>query len=357
MENQNVRALFGGNLPETVDFDFAVVTGAKGFIGSRLVRTLRDVYDVRVLAVDTKFKDYRIVKDESEIEMAGDVSTKYGIEAVLNEVKFQNDDARPVDRAVIFHLAAHTSNDPVLPAESMRLNAWAPAALYRAFCDFSSTRFVFASSFGVYGKCLIGSAVNEDQRWALTPITDYGRSKLMAEHALEAETLCGNRPPVTALRFSNVVGIGRQFPGGRTEDPGAGIFKALIDVLSGKSPKLTLPPPVFGTSKGYPYRDFVHVSDVVAALVRASSCTGRFRAINVCMGMSRSISDVAELAGVEFTSDGSYDGRFNAAYSRGSTALMYNALGACHMISLNSAVSEIVEEVNARRLAGTSAVQ
>lgn len=298
MENQNVRALFGGNLPETVDFDFAVVTGAKGFIGSRLVRTLRDVYNVRVLAVDTEFECYRVVKDDSEIEMDADVSTKYGIDAVLNEVKFQNDDARPINRAVIFHLAAHTSNDPVLPAESMRLNAWAPAALYRRFCDFSSCGFVFASSFGVY-KCPVGAAVKEDQRWALSPITDYGRSKLMAENALEAESFANpNGPPITALRFSNVVGVGKLFPGGRTEDPKAGIFKALIDVLSKKNPHLVLPPPVFGTPKGYPYRDFVHVSDVVASMIRASSFRTPFRALNVCTGIGRSIFDVAEIAGV-----------------------------------------------------------
>jgi len=349
--DKNTRDLFGESLPETINFDFAVVTGAKGFIGSRLVRTLRDVYDVRVLAVDTRFRDYRRFAEKNMlIEMGADVSNRHSIDAVRNEVEFQSSTNGQINRAAVFHLAAHTSNDPVLPEASMRLNAWAPAALYRRFSDFSSVRFVFASSFGVYGKCLVGSAAREDQRWALTPITDYGRSKLMAENCLEAESFANpDGPPITALRLSNVVGIGKLFPGGRTEDPGAGIFKALIDVLAGKSPKLVLPPPVFGTSKGYPYRDFIHVSDVVSAMIRATAFRGGYRAVNVCTGIGRSISDVAELAGVEFTSDGMYDGRFNAAYSRGCSQFARSELGRWTAdTSFKHAINEIVEEMKLR---------
>ncbi|MBW0014947.1 NAD-dependent epimerase/dehydratase family protein [Mycobacterium sp.] len=127
--------------------------------------------------------------------------------------------------------------------------------------------------------------VNEDA--ALRPRSLYAASKVAQEHyALAWSEATGGS--VVALRYHNVYG-----PGMPRDTPYSGVAAIFRSALENAEP-----PRVF--EDGKQARDFVHVDDVAAANLAAASAVsdGRpgfegFSAFNVCSGQPVSILDVA----------------------------------------------------------------
>lgn len=145
----------------------AIVTGATGFIGSRLIIALAR-HGYRVAAVTRK--------DTASISNAA--ATWHTLEELSQAISRPN--------SVLFHLAGR--------AHVFREEAENPGAEFRAAnvdltikvaeraARLGVTRFVFLSSIAVLGNKTPSSAYSEQAIAA--PETDYGRSKLMAEEAL-----------------------------------------------------------------------------------------------------------------------------------------------------------------------------
>lgn len=138
----------------------AVVLGASGFVGTRLVARLADE-GVRVRAYDLKPPR----------------RTLPGVEYGVVDVRYPIDPASAAGAQVIYNLAAiHTT--PGHPAheyyEANVFGALNAAALARAV---DCPTIVFTSSISIYGP-------GEDRMTEASPaapVTEYGRSKLMAE--------------------------------------------------------------------------------------------------------------------------------------------------------------------------------
>src|ERR1700730_14654604 len=131
------------------------------------------------------------------------------------------------------------------------------------------------------GEELPGRLVDEDA--PLRPRSLYAASKTAQEHysLAWAEATEGS---VLALRYHNVYG-----PGMPRDTPYSGVAAIFRSALENSSP-----PKVF--EDGGQMRDFVHVDDVAAAnVVATSSMAGRagFSAFNVCSGRPISILEVA----------------------------------------------------------------
>ena len=134
-------------------------------------------------------------------------------------------------------------------------------------------------------RALGWETVDEDAR--LDPRSSYAASKLAQEHYTSAWARQADAAAV-ALRYHNVYG-----PGMPRDTPYSGVAAMFRSALErGEAPK------VF--EDGAQMRDFVHVSDVARANVRALEVvTGEgpvpFAAYNVCSGEPVSIRDVAVL--------------------------------------------------------------
>jgi UDP-glucose 4-epimerase len=88
----------------------------------------------------------------------------------------------------------------------------------------------------------------------------------------------------TALRFFNVYGP-RQDPA----NPYSGVISKFIAAVENGKPAT-----IFGD--GEQTRDFIHVSDVVTALLAAGEkCNGEFEALNVASGRGVSVNELATL--------------------------------------------------------------
>jgi UDP-glucose 4-epimerase len=176
------------------------------------------------------------------------------------------------------------------PGFDARLNVVGTVNALEAATRAGASKFVFTSTGGaIYGE---GAERTDELPFAETarcePFSVYGQSKLAAEGYLD---LWGRTRglSVTTLRLGNVYGP-RQDPA--TEAGVVAIFcEAAQDGLQ---------PTVFGT--GEQTRDYVHVADVVAALLAAEGKEDR-GPLNVGTGVETSVLELVELVGGAFGRD------------------------------------------------------
>jgi UDP-glucose 4-epimerase len=254
----------------------ALVTGGAGFIGSHLVDALVDEgAEVHVL---DDFSSGRLENLESALRLGahlhpGDVTDPPAMTALVTDMGFD----------VVFHLAAQIAvcRSTADPAFDAHVNVAGTAAVLDAARRGGVGRVVLASTAAVYGN---PSRLPTSERAPLDPLSPYGAGKAAAELYL---ALYGRRHRLStlALRMSNVYGP-RQDPHGE-----AGV----VAIFSGAA-AAGRPAGVYGD--GRQTRDYLHVSDAVAAFMAAagSDVTG---VLNVGTGTEVSVLRVAELLGLE----------------------------------------------------------
>lgn len=251
-----------------------LVTGAAGSIGSRLCRVLLEA-GCRVAGVDDFFSGLR----ENIEPFAGEPLFTFherdvcepGLLAALSA------DHGPFD--AVLHMAAVVSAPWSLenPERTDAVNRAATLALHGDARRLGVGAFVFAGSAAEYGLPLDGPA---REAMAGEPQTPYGRSKLYATRAIEASGYgC-------ALRLFNVYGSVGGCPG-----PYDGVVRRFLDAARRGEPFS-----VFGD--GGQTRDFVHVDDVVRALLHAPGVLGNDPLLGVFNYGTGRATSVAELAGM-----------------------------------------------------------
>ena len=242
------------------------MTGGAGFIGSHLVDALLDEGREVVVIDDLTSGDARRLGTEARFEQV-DITDRAALDRVVDE-------ARP---DAVFHLGAQSSvtvsvTDPQRDCAvnvGGTLNVLEAAGRHGAPVVFTST-----------GGALYGNAApiptREDRIPA--PVSPYGASKWAGEAYIRTWAEAGGLPHAVC-RLGNVYGP-RQNPHGE-----AGVVAIFTHKLeSGQAPQL------YG--HGRPTRDYVHVADVVAALLLASGRAGVF---NVATGVETPVSRIFEL--------------------------------------------------------------
>jgi 4-hydroxy-3-methylbut-2-en-1-yl diphosphate reductase len=243
------------------------VTGAAGFVGANLVRSLESDGRGAVLAVDEgkhepRFRrgtgsGARYVDKDAFLELAG--SSR--LEAVV-------------------HLGACTDTSAswdVVRATNLEYSL----RLLRT-CVRRRIPLVYASSAAVYG---MGHTFVEDGSCD-APTTPYGRSKYLVDRAARA-LMPGARSQVVGLRYFNVYGPGEEHKG-RMASLALQLHRQLADdgvcrIFAGCD----------GYADGDQRRDFVWVGDVVAVtrwFLDRPEASGIF---NVGTGRSRSFNELA----------------------------------------------------------------
>jgi UDP-glucose 4-epimerase len=249
-----------------------LVTGGAGFIGSNLVDAL--------------------VERGDEVAVLDDVSTgrRENLEpALANGAELVDGDVRDAEAVtalcerlrpeVIFHLAAQIDvrksvSDPVFDA---RVNVEGTINVLRAAHAHGVRRVVNTSSGGaIYGE---GRTIPAPEDHPVAPEAPYGLSKFCAEAYCEMFGRLHGLSTIS-LRYGNVYGP-RQDPLGE-----AGVIAIFCGkLLEGGRPT------IFGD--GLQTRDYVYVSDVVEANMRAveSEASGPF---NVGVGVEVSVLQLVE---------------------------------------------------------------
>jgi UDP-glucose 4-epimerase len=237
-----------------------LVTGGSGFIGRHVMSA------ISATGAEVRSVDLRPHPDASLDALVGDLCQPGVIASALDG---------GVD--AIVHLAAVTSVLRSLeqPELTFATNVAATAELLRAAAESGVRTFVFASTNAVVGR-MEPPAITEAA--TLRPLTPYGASKAAAEMLMSAYTASyGVR--CCALRLTNVYGPGM-------EDKDSIVARLMRAILTGATFE------IYGD--GRQVRDYVHVSDVIAAVRRALEDTAWYGPLVIGSGSSRSVLEVVE---------------------------------------------------------------
>lgn len=224
----------------------AIVTGAGGFIGRRLVERL-ETLGKKVLPVTRQ---------------EGDIC----------DPQFWN--ALPA-ASTLFHLAGRSYVPDSWSDNVNFMNANVLGTQQALnWCKGNGADIVFASAY-VYGQPQ-RLPINEDH--PLRPNNPYALSKCLAEQLCEFATEHDNLS-VTALRLFNVYGAGQ-----RPEF----LIPTILKQIASKS-EITV-------MDLEPRRDYVYVEDVISAFLSAIDAPSGYNCINIGSGVSLSVREIVEIA-------------------------------------------------------------
>lgn len=247
-----------------------VILGGGGFIGSAIAdRLLRDGHSVRIFE-RPRVQPYRAFSEDEQVEwMSGDFTNAYDIGRAIAGVD------------AVLHLISTTlpkssNDDPIYDVES---NLVVTLQLLNAMVNHNVRRMVFISSGGtVYG---IPEYLPIDERHPTEPVVSYGITKLAIEKYLHFYEHMHGIEAIT-LRVSNPYGERQRI---ETAQGAIGVF--LERALTGK--------PVEIWGDGSVTRDYIYISDVAEAFVRALEYHGPKRVFNIGSGSGTSLNDMVAM--------------------------------------------------------------
>jgi UDP-glucose 4-epimerase len=261
-----------------------LVTGGAGYIGSHVVRQLREAAE-RVIVLDNLGRGFRQAVAAGEL-IVGDVGDRTLVSRLLAE--------HAVD--TVMHFAAHTivPESVAQPLKYYGNNTCNTRNLLQACVEHGVKNFVFSSTAAVYGMPDQGYA---DEESPTRPINAYGTSKLMSEWMLR-DVAAVNPMRYVALRYFNVAGA---HPGGEIGQATQGatlLTKVACEAMVGKRPHVSVFGSDYPTPDGTGMRDYLHVEDLAAAHLNALDYLrgdGKSATLNVGYGHGYSVREVLRM--------------------------------------------------------------
>lgn len=232
-----------------------LVTGGGGYIGSHLVKKLKE--DGKEVVVFDNFERGHkwAVKDLDVVE--GDLRNKEDIKKVFNNYNIDE----------VYHFAAYSLVGESMenPMKYFKGNVYGTLNLIEAMIEYNVRYIVFSSSAAVYGNPE-KIPITEDQ--PKNPTSVYGQSKLMIEEILEWFSRL-NKIRYVALRYFNAAGAYYDGSIGEAHDPETHLIPIVLQTAAGKREKVFIYGNDYPTKDGTPVRDYIHVMDLIDAHIKA----------------------------------------------------------------------------------------
>jgi UDP-arabinose 4-epimerase len=258
-----------------------LVTGGAGFIGSHTCKAL-DRAGYTPIACDNLVYGHRWAVQWGPLEQ-GDIADRAWLDTLIEHY-------RPL---AVIHFAAYAYvGESVLnPGKYYRNNVAGTITLLEAMRDHGIKHVIFSSTCATYG---IPEKTPIAEDCVQAPINPYGASKLMIERMLaDFERAHGLRYIV--LRYFNAAGADPDGEIGEAHDPETHLIPLAIRAAQQGDPPLQIFGSDYPTSDGTAVRDYIHVTDLADAHVRALADTlagGASVALNLGTGQGYSVLQV-----------------------------------------------------------------
>jgi UDP-glucose-4-epimerase GalE len=231
-----------------------LVTGGAGYIGSHAAKALRRA-GYRVVIYDDLSAGHREAALGAPL-IQGDIADVSRVRQAI----------RDTGASAVMHFAAWLSvGDSVKdPAGYYRNNVAGTLGTLEAMAAEGCRHFVFSSTCAVYGEP-VETPLSEQH--ATAPINSYGQTKLAIEHALPHFERAYGLGSIR-LRYFNAAGADPEGELGEDHSPEIHLIPRAFEAASGGAP-LEIFGEDYPTPDGTCLRDYVHVTDLAEAHVRA----------------------------------------------------------------------------------------
>ena len=229
-----------------------LVTGGAGYIGSHMVWELLD-HGEEVVVLDRLSTGFSWAVPREARLVIGDVADQDLVKTLLHR--------HSIDSIIHFAGSVVVPESLADPLAYYENNTCKSRALIQAAVRGGVKNLIFSSTAAVYGMT---SSDPVPESHPLAPETPYGVSKLMTEWMLR-DTARAHEFNYAALRYFNVAGSD---PRGRTGQSTRGathLVKVAVETALGKRSRIEVFGTDYPTHDGTCIRDFIHVSDLVAA--------------------------------------------------------------------------------------------
>lgn len=271
-----------------------LITGGAGYIGSHVVKALGQLgHDITVF--DNLSTGHREAVTYGDL-VVGDLTDKPKLDELFKTRKFE---------AVLHFAGSIVVPDSVSDPLGYYQNNTVNSHFLLTLCQkHKVNQFIFSSTAAVYG--MPGDGVCREDS-PLAPINPYGQSKLMTEHMLKDLAFASDFRYV-ALRYFNVSGADPEGRVGQSFPKATHLIKVASETACGKREKMDIFGTDFNTPDGTCVRDYIHVSDLADAHVKALEYLakgGKSEVLNCGYGRGFSVKEVIarvkEITGVNFT--------------------------------------------------------
>ena len=258
-----------------------LVTGGAGYVGSHACKALA-ARGYSPVVFDNLVYGHESAVKWGPLEI-GDISDRDRLDAVIAAHK-------PV---AVMHFAAFTyvGESVADPGKYYRNNVAGTLTLLEVMRDSGIGKLVFSSTAATYGT---PEVMPISEVAVKAPINPYGRSKWTAEQMI-ADFSAAHGLRSAALRYFNAAGADPEGEIGECHDPESHLLPLAMQAVTGDGPALTLFGDNYPTPDGTCIRDYVHVTDLADAHVRALDQLERRNgadAFNLGTGKGASVREV-----------------------------------------------------------------
>ncbi len=232
-----------------------LVTGGAGYIGSHTAKLLAQAGHEPIVLDNLRHGHRWAVRWGPLVEM--DLSDRPGLDAVFE--KYQ------IGAVIHFAAFAYVGESMHDPAGYFRNNVVNTMNLLDAMRKAGVGQIVFSSTCATYGD---PQQVPMKEDHPQKPVNPYGESKLMVERLLQWYGRAYGLGWM-ALRYFNAAGADPESEIGEVHDPETHLIPRAIAAAKGDLPALDLYGTDYPTPDGSAVRDYIHVTDLAAAHLKA----------------------------------------------------------------------------------------